>query len=102
MLGILDITLTEYYQETKAAVVTKGIDIIDLKLGQHTVLSVLPPVYGYVLTKGIRGDYDSARGKFTVLEKSYVIDSEPNVIGNNIKLVVPVVYTGEDFVKEVG
>lgn len=102
MFGVLDITLIQYCNETQAAIFTGNITIANLTHDAHTVLSVLPPVYGYVVTKGTRGDYDSASGKFKYVPDGCVIETSPYVIGNRIKLVVPVVYTGEDFVKEVG
>ena len=101
MFGIVEITLTQYHQQSRVSISTTGLTVRDLKMGQRTVLGVLPPVYGYVETKGFRGDYDSVGGKFSVSSGVYTIETSPNVVGNRIKLVVPVVYTGEDFVKEV-
>ena len=103
MFGILDITLKNYSQETSAGIyMTNKIAITDFKQGLKTALVILKPIYVYNVTKGIRGDPDSVNGFLTNGSGLYVLDTSPNVIGNSIKLVVPVVYTGKDFEKEVG
>jgi hypothetical protein len=102
VFGILDITLNKYYQDTSVGIyMANKITITDFKQGLKTALVILKPIYGYNVTKGIRGDYDSADGTVG-FRGDVIVSTSPNVVGSSIKLVVPVVYTGEDFVKEVG
>ena len=102
MFGILDITLKGYYQSSSAGIyMTNKIVITNLKQGLKTSLVIFKPIYAYNVTKGTRGDYDSADGT-VVFRDDLIVSTSPNVIGSSIKLVVPVVYTGEDFEKEVG
>ena len=102
MFGIIDITLEQYSQSSTAAVYMTDIVLSRLKTGLYTSVVAFTPVYGYNITKGMRGDYDNANGSIALRQNGFIIETSPNVIGNKLKLVVPVVYTGEDFVKEVG
>ena len=102
MFGVIDITLKDYSQATSASVYMTKIVLSGLKFGLHTSVVAFTPVYGYNIAKGMRGDNDSAYGNTVLKNSGFIIETSPNVIGNNLKLVVPVVYTGEDFVEEVG
>ena len=104
MFGTVEVVFDEYQNFTNAAIFMSNnkITISDLGLGVRTNLVLLKPLYGYNVTKGVRGDPDSVDGFLSSGSSPYILSTAPNVIGNSIKLVVPVIYTGEDFVKEVG
>ena len=103
MVGIIEITLKQYSNSTSAGIyMANKINFNPLKPGLFTSVVALHPIYGYNITKGMRGDYDTADGSMSTTPTGCVISTGNNAIGNRINLVVPVVYTGEDFVKEVG
>ena len=103
MFGTIEITLKNYSTSTSVSIyMPNNINFSQLKPGIHTSVVALRPVYGYSITKGMRGDYDTADGRITNIENGFIISTVNNVVGNKINLVVPVIYTGEDFVKEVG
>ena len=105
ILGVIKVVFKQYQPYTNATIIIpkNKITIDDLGLGNKSKLVVLKPISGYVKTKGLRGDPDSVDGILEVSHASqYTLDSSPNVIGTSLEIVAPVVYTGEDFVKEVG
>ena len=105
IFGVIKVVFKEYQPYTKAAIIMpkKKITIDDLGLGNNAKLVVLNPIYGYVKTKGVRGDPDSVDGTWELSSvNAYTLDSSPNVIGTSLEIIAPVVYTGNDFVKEVG
>ena len=79
---------------------------INIQNGMTTkVVGCLNPVYVYTLTKGFRGDTDSVDGKLSIDTTissgyGYIYTSGNNYIGSSINIVVPVVYTGTDYLAD--
>lgn len=72
-----------------------------INIGRTTVLAYLAPVYAYTKTKGMRGDPDSVAGSLTkVSNDNYVYTSSPNTLNSGLYIVVPIVYTGTDYLAE--
>ena len=72
-----------------------------ISIGRTTVLAYLAPVYAYTITKGMRGDKDSAAGYLTkVSDGNYVYKSSPMTLNSGLHIVVPIVYTGTDYLAD--
>lgn len=72
-----------------------------ISIGRTTVLAYLAPVYAYTITKGMRGDSDMAAGALTkVSDDNYVYTSFPNTLNSGLHIVVPIVYTGVDYLAD--
>lgn len=72
-----------------------------ISIGRTTVLAYLAPMYAYTITKGMRGDSDKAAGDLTKVSKdNYVYTSSPNTLNSGLHIVVPIVYTGTDYLTE--
>lgn len=63
------------------------------------VLAVLSPVYAYTVTPGMRGDLPSAAGTL-IQGNPYTYKSDPYVLGGSLHIVVPVIYTGTDYLAD--
>ena len=70
-----------------------------ISVGRTTVLAYLAPVYAYTKTKGMRGDPDSAAGTL-IQGNPYTYKSSPYTLGGSLNIVVPVVYTGTDYLAD--
>ena len=70
-----------------------------ISVGRTTVLAYLAPVYAYTITKGMRGDPDSAAGTL-IQGNPYTYKSSPYELGGNLNIVVPVIYTGTDYLAD--
>lgn len=105
ILGVIKVVFKQYQPYTNATIIIpkNKITIDNLGPGNNSKLVVLKPISGYVKTKGTRGDPDSVDGIWGLSRVSpYTLDSSPNVIGMSLEIVAPVVYTGNNFEKEVG
>ena len=72
-----------------------------ISIGRTTVLAYLAPMYAYTITKGMKGDPDSAAGTLTkVSNDNYVYTSSPVSLNSGLHIVVPVVYTGVDYLAD--
>lgn len=72
-----------------------------ISIGRTTVLAYLAPVYAYTKTKGMRGDADSASGDLTkVSNDNYVYTSSQHALNSGLYIVVPIVYTGVDYLAD--
>lgn len=72
-----------------------------ISIGRTTVLAYLAPVYAYTIKKGMRGDSDNAAGALTkVSTDNYVYTSSPNTLNSGLHIVVPVIYTGTDYLAD--
>ena len=65
----------------------------------HQVLAVLSPAYAYTVTPGMRGDLPSAAGTL-IQGNPYTYKSDPYALGGNLNIVVPVIYTGDDYLAD--
>ena len=76
----------------------------NISIGRHHVLAGLYPVYAYTKSPGVRGDPDSINGALIVpddpLMKPYKYNSGNYIIGYGLDIVVPVVYSGTDYLTE--
>lgn len=63
------------------------------------VLAVLSPAYAYTVTPGMRGDLPSAAGTL-IQGDTYTYKSDPYILGGSLNIVVPVVYTGTDYLAD--
>ena len=70
-----------------------------ISVGRTTVLAYLAPVYAYTITKGMRGDPDSAAGTL-IQGNPYTYNSSPYALGGSLNIVVPVIYTGTDYLAD--
>ena len=70
-----------------------------ISVGRTTVLAYLAPVYAYTITKGTRGDSDSAAGTL-IQGNPYTYKSSPYTLGGSLNIVVPVIYTGTDYLAD--
>ena len=72
-----------------------------ISIGRTTVLAYLAPMYAYTITKGMRGDPDAAAGDLTkVSNDNYVYTSSPSTLNSGLYIVVPVIYTGADYLAD--
>lgn len=72
-----------------------------ISIGRTTVLAYLAPMYAYTITKGRQGDSDAAAGVLTkVSNDNYVYTSSPNTLNSGLYIVVPVIYTGTDYLAD--
>lgn len=63
------------------------------------VLAVLSPAYAYTVTPGMRGDLPSAAGTL-IQGNPYTYKSDPYALGGSLNIVVPVIYTGTDYLAD--
>ena len=63
------------------------------------VLAVLSPAYAYTVTPGMRGDLPSAAGTL-IQGNPYTYKSDPYTLGGSLNIVVPVIYTGTDYLAD--
>ena len=101
--GTIHVNLKEYMNDNHAYIVYKPISIQPTVF--KTVVGCLNPVYAYTLTKGVRGDPDSVGGKLSIDTTissgyGYTYTSGNNYIGSHIDIVVPVIYTGTDYLAD--
>ena len=67
--------------------------------GVRQVIAVLSPVYAYTVTQGMREDLSSAAGTLTP-GNPYTYKSDPYALGTDLNIVVPVIYTGTDYLAD--
>lgn len=101
--GTIHVNLKEYMNDNYAYIVYKPINIQNGML--RSVVACLNPVYAYTVTKGVRGDIDSTGGKLSIDTTissgyGYIYTSGNNNIGSSIDIVVPVIYTGTDYLAD--
>lgn len=63
------------------------------------VIAVLSPVYAYTVTPGMRGDLPSAAGTL-IQGNPYTYKADPYALGGSLNIVVPVIYTGTDYLAD--
>ena len=63
------------------------------------VLAVLSPAYAYTVSPGMRGELPSAEGTL-IQGNPYTYKSDPYALGGSLNIVVPVIYTGTDYLAD--
>ena len=101
--GTIQVDLKKYMNDTYAYIEYDAINIQNVMT--KNVVGCLNPVFAYTLTKGMRGDLDSVGGKLSIdttisSGNCYIYTSGNNYIGSRIYIVVPVVYTGTDYLAD--
>ena len=64
------------------------------------VVACLNPVYAYTVTDGRLGDPDSVDGIITLQTPGGTYSSGNSKLGNSLKFVCPVIYTGTDYLAD--
>ena len=64
------------------------------------VVACLRPVYAYTVTNGRQGDPDSVDGVITPSTSGGTYSSGNSRLGNSLKFVCPVIYTGNDYLAD--
>ena len=96
--GTIYVGFKKYQQDVELKLNIKQSNI---SIGRITVLAYLAPMYAYTITKGMQGDSDAAAGALTkVSNDNYVYTSSPHTLNGGLYIVVPIVYTGVDYLAE--
>ena len=96
--GTIYVGFKTYQSDSKLKL---NINQSNISIGRTIVLAYLAPMYAYTITKGMRGDPDSAAGTLTkVSNDNYVYTSSPMSLNSGLHIVVPVVYTGVDYLAD--
>ena len=101
--GTIQVSLKAYMNDNYAYIAYNPINIQNGIT--RSVVGCFNPVYAYTVTKGVRGDMDSVGGKLSIdttisSGNGYIYTSGKNYIGSSINIVVPVIYTGIDYLAD--
>ena len=96
--GTIDVSFKSYQRDDKLKL---NITQSRIRVGIKTVLAYLAPMYAYTIFQGIRGDSDSVSGYLTkVSNDNYIYSSSPYTLNSGLQIVVPIVYTGTDYLAD--